>query len=158
MEKRLFTLKNLEIIQIWKAVSKLEGTTGGSVHFKFATAVNKGVLKPLIAVMEELEKPTEKVVEYTQKYYSMIKGYEADNLSSEDAQLKFNEDKPKLDEEYKEDIEKRNKQMLEFSKFLEEHQEIELYQVATNDLVEAFKEVDPKLVTAQDFSCLLLLT
>lgn len=158
MEKRELKLKNHEIIQIWKALSKLEGTTGGSVHFKFATAVNKNILKPLIAVMEELEKPSARIVEYMQKYHSLLKGYEADGLNNQDAQLRFKDDKPKLDEDYLEDIEERNKQLGEFSKFLEDSQEIELQTITTNDLVDAFKEVDPKLVTAQDFSCLLLLT
>ena len=154
MEKSTFELKNIELVKIWRTSEKLANATGGSVKFKFSMVVNRNILKPLVDAIDVLQKPSEGITEYSSKNNAITKAFESAELPREQAELEITN----LNEEYKVDLEERLKQLTEFEKFLNESQSVDLHSLSPEDVLAAFESVDPKQVTPEDISIVMLMS
>jgi predicted patatin/cPLA2 family phospholipase len=154
MEKSTFELKNIELVKIWRTSEKLANATGGSVKFKFSMVVNRNILKPLVEAIDVLQKPSEGITEYSSKYNAINKAFESAELPREQVESEITN----LNEEYKVSLEERLKQLTEFEKFLNETQSVDLYSLSPEDVLAAFESVDPKQVTPEDISIVMLLS
>ena len=157
MEKMTIEVKKLDLVKIWRSSTKVEGSIGGSVEFKFGMSVNRATLKPMIEAIDSLQTPSEKITEYLGKYHALLKGYEDKKLTPEEAQKSFDGDILTLNEEYKDAIQERNAQLQEFEQFLNDTITVDLYPVTVEDLLSAFKAVDQRKVTQEDFTNMMLL-
>lgn len=139
-------LTRRELMNIMSVLNSLNGSY--SVKMKYAIKKNKDLLKNEVEAVEEASQTNSKrYKEYDEKRMKKIEEYaERENgkikLLPDNRSVKIKEDKLDdfnaaillLQEEYKEGIEEREKEVKEFDNFIKEEIEVEVFKIS-NDII-----------------------
>lgn len=121
-------MKNEELFMLNQAITTVGNLSG--VKFAYAIAKNKKVIETEIEVLKESVKPSEKFTEYEKKKAEIVKkyadkdekgNYKADANNQyvvETQKVEFEKEVAPLNEEYKEEIDKRDAQVKEFNEVM----------------------------------------
>ena len=151
-------VKRVELFGLLQALGTLGNLSG--VKFAYALIKNKKKIQAELDTLKETVKPSNKLQEYENKRVELCKQYcekdkegkpviKNNSYSGLDVNVKFDAEIKKLKEEYKTELDNREKQVKEYNKLLQEKVEIELHKIAVDDL--------PKDITSKQLESLWLI-
>ena len=149
-------MKNKEVITLSNQLSTLSGLKG--VALSVAIVKNKKLLDAEKDALTEGVKATEKYNEYDTKRIELAQKHaqkdedgkpkvEGNTFVMEDMEA-FNKELDVLREEYKEELDARDKQIEEFNELLEKESSVELVQVTKEDLPEDITVAQMEIISS----------
>lgn len=140
-------MTNQKLFDLYKSLLTLKGLSG--VKLSYAIARNKAKIKSEIESLEESIKPTQEIIEYEKKRIELCelhadkddkeKPITVDNVyQGLDGNKAFEAQFKVLQEENKELLDVRQKQIDEYNSLLKEESKLELYKI---DITEVPKEI-----------------
>jgi len=154
-------MEKVERIKLFGLLNAIESVkTIKDVKFAYALVKNKKRIKEEIELLKEATKVSDKLQEYEKKRIMLCKQYcEKDDNKKPiiknnsycglDNNKNFNEEIKKLREEYKEELDNREKQIEDYNKLLEEKVEIDFYKISLKNI--------PQDISAEQLEPLMIL-